>query len=433
MNDDPETQSDEEEPKEGPPPPPPTTGEGVASTPGDAFTGGITGLVTKLFAFLGTGAGFLTFVALTGAAITWVRFAVAQLPADQAVGLVPRDDLIDVGSVAMMTFGVLGLSAVAVVYAIDAPGRLTDGMRGGLSVLVTAELIALILMADYGGEARKIAASVAMSAIGAMGVALLMFSSPEPPEKKGVRAWFTAGFRKKATPIPPTSAELAAYEKRRKLDPAAQQPAPKDRTELTGKAIALAAIATLLTAIALGLWFHAAWVAATAALACVLAGICLAVARVSGDRFWPYAIAVFFSVVLFGAAANTAEFATDPKLNPVALLRAGNHGPSGVVGLLVARTDDRYWLGNVTVECEQAKKQEDKEYAAENLIPSNRIEPGSGRIFAVPRAQILDDEIGTWTEPLEAGRRSEDLLRELVKRQPPAAHPCPRRPNRTAT
>jgi hypothetical protein len=82
--------------------------------------------VVKVIGAFFTTAGFLTFVAVTGGAITWVRFWAAQLPADQALQVVPRDDLIIVGAVALGLFTVLGVIAVAGVYAIDSAGRPTE-------------------------------------------------------------------------------------------------------------------------------------------------------------------------------------------------------------------------------------------------------------------------------------------------------------------
>ena len=94
----------------------------------------VDGLVKVIGAFFTT-AGFLTFVAVTGGAITWVRFWATKLPADQALQVVPRDDQIIVGAVALGLFTVLGVIAVAGVYAIDSAGRPTDGMRVALALL----------------------------------------------------------------------------------------------------------------------------------------------------------------------------------------------------------------------------------------------------------------------------------------------------------
>jgi hypothetical protein len=109
-------------------------------------------------------------------------------------------------------------------------------------------------------------------------------------------------------------------------------------------------------------------------------------------------------------------------MNPVALLRGGNSGSVGVVGLFVARDDDRYWLGTAEAECKKR---------GENSIPTGDIEGDSGRLFSVPRAQVLDDEIGSPTDVRHAGPRAAELFRELVARQPPGGSLAP--PESTAT
>jgi hypothetical protein len=157
-------------------------------------------------------------------------------------------------------------------------------------------------------------------------------------------------------------------------------------------------------------------------LAVGLAAICYGVARASGDRFWPYGLAVFFSIALFGALLLAARFEEQPKMNPVALLRGGNSGSVGVVGLFVARDDDRYWLGTAEAECKKK---------GENSIPTGDIEGDSGRLFSVPRAQVLDDEIGSPTDVRHAAPCAAELFRELVAHQPPGGSLAP--PESTAT
>jgi hypothetical protein len=117
-----------------------TAAEETAQTPGQ-FRVEFLALAWKAAATLLTTAGFLGLVALTGGAITWLRFFVAELPADQAVAAFPRGELIVVGAAALTTFVVLGLVAVVAVYALDHGGRPTDGTRRGLVLLTTVEVL----------------------------------------------------------------------------------------------------------------------------------------------------------------------------------------------------------------------------------------------------------------------------------------------------
>lgn len=119
--------------------------------------------------------------------------------------------------------------------------------------------------------------------------------------------------------------------------------------------------------------------------------------------------------MLFGALLNVARLWTDPRVEPAALIRKGSAGVVGVVGLFISKTDERYWLAAVTVECEGTEPK--------------RILPGSGRIFSMRAAEVLDDEVGAAGSAIDyptfdtAGDRALDLLEELVRGQPPGGAP----------
>lgn len=75
-------------------------------------------IVSALPAIAG-GISFVGLVAVLGAAITWVRFAAAQLPADQAISKIPKSDLVGIGAVSLVAFMILGLLAVLTVYLLQ--------------------------------------------------------------------------------------------------------------------------------------------------------------------------------------------------------------------------------------------------------------------------------------------------------------------------
>jgi outer membrane protein OmpA-like peptidoglycan-associated protein len=401
------------------------TGDGgtVATTPGQKVVDAVVSAATKIIGVLATTAGFLAFVAATGAAVTWVRLRAAKLPADRALEVVSQDQLIGAGQVALGIFVLLGLLAVIGVYAADPAGRRNDDMRTGLAVLVTAEVLVAVVMVPADETKKWIAAGVVALA-GLLGV----LGSRMPPERdlepgasetgfgRWRRRW--GGWIATREKLEPTTKQLEDAKRRQELGVGDGKVPADYRRRLTGVAtFAAAACGGLIAFILWRLFADHWWVAASVIAATALAGICFGVARASGDHFWPYGLAVFFSVIVFGAALEIARLWKDPQVEPAALIRQGNTGVAGVVGLYIASDDDRYWLGAVTVKCEDG-------------VPK-KIRAGSGRIFSIPRSQVLDDVIGSPGSAVDrnsfgtAGDRALDLLAELVRRQPPGGAPPP--------
>jgi len=85
--------------------------------------------------------GFVGFVAVAGAAIQWVRFAASQLPADQAVSVIPRPELVAIGANFLILYTLAGVGAVLLVYLLDPHGDAGRETRWGLAVVVGAEIV----------------------------------------------------------------------------------------------------------------------------------------------------------------------------------------------------------------------------------------------------------------------------------------------------
>jgi hypothetical protein len=322
-----------------------------------------------------TSSVFLAFVAVVGGGVTVVRLHAAQLPADQAVALVPRENLVGVGAAAIGIYLVLGLVAVAAAKAINPSGEATTAMRQGLIVLVTVEIgIAIASVPHHIG--RKAWLITLAVAIGVVGIALTTW-------KGDANAKDTAWGR---------STRSAAFKRVMK------QPLIVP--------FALGAGAVSFAALLFHVMQHRGSLSASVLVAVALASICFGIAKAS-KSFWPYGMAVLLSVGLFGATLYATRLYESPQVNPVALLRQGNDGLSGVVGLYIARTDTTYWLASVTYNC---KHPEDPERA-------------TGRIFSIPRSQVVAEIIGAPTGFDRAKKLAPQLLSELVARQPPGGAP----------
>jgi hypothetical protein len=101
----------------------------------------LTELAFQALPAIGGAIGFVGFVALAGGVILWVRFQAAGLPASQAVGVTPRNELVSVGANYLIGFALVGLLAVLLIYLLDPRGRAGRLTRWGLALVVTAELV----------------------------------------------------------------------------------------------------------------------------------------------------------------------------------------------------------------------------------------------------------------------------------------------------
>lgn len=326
---------------------------------------------------------------------------------------------------ALVAFAVLGLIAVTVIYVIDVPGRDTDEMRHGLTLLaMTESLIAIWVANRYLELTHEVLAYLGVVALGFLTVAVSLL--PEriepPPPRSGVMRWLRQVLGAKIAALeplpPPTNAQLRAeIERRRILRRLGMK--PEELPKKWKKRVKLLPMAALFVATvvvgAIYATFYHHWVGWSIWLAWGLAGLGFGVARTT-ERFWPYGLAVFFSVALFGAWLNIVRLTDSPELSPAALLRTGNEATAGVVGLFIARTDDRYWLGAVTMGCTRDEHG--------HLVP-DRLKQASGRIFSIPRSQVIDDTVGARSAMAAVGDAALAQLGELVQRQPPGGAPAP--------
>lgn len=114
--------------------------------------GRVTQLALEALPAIGSLVGFVGFVAVLGGAIQWVRFWAAGLPADQAMRVVPRPELVAIGAVSLVGFLVAGLLAVLLVYLLDRRGDATLRTLWGLVMIMVAELLITLIFLDVETE-----------------------------------------------------------------------------------------------------------------------------------------------------------------------------------------------------------------------------------------------------------------------------------------
>lgn len=100
---------------------------------------GLSGIVLKVLGAIATGIGVVGAVTVVGAAVFWVRFDAIDLPATQAVSVIPKAELLVQGAQEVILFIAIGLAAALLIALADPKGIVT---RGTVIVLCAFVLIA---------------------------------------------------------------------------------------------------------------------------------------------------------------------------------------------------------------------------------------------------------------------------------------------------
>lgn len=305
----------------------------------------------KAVASAASAVGFIGLVATTGGAIQWIKFQAAQLPADQAINVTPKHELVTIGASHLILFAAAGVLAVLVVYSLDQNGHASRHTQVGLIALGAVAGIYAATRAAEAGWRVLIAALIA-----AVAPAIIVLDAP---------------FSK-------TDAGVLAVRWRRLL-------------------WAVAGIFVLLLLVRVVLipqwWFFLAILVAIALLL-----LDLGVAGATGAKFGWYGAAIFVSVGIFGFALNVLRTFHAPEVQPAIVLRS-NAPSRPVVGIYVTQTENRIYLGGV--DCRRS--------AAGRL----EITPRSGRIYWLPLDKVTTVSIGPSKQLDEASESSGRIIKEL--------------------
>jgi lysophospholipase L1-like esterase len=327
---------------------------------------------------------------LVGRAILWLRFWSSRLPADQAVSQVSGGELVSTGAVALAIFVGLGLVAMAVAWLLDGKGREVRTTRRGLTAIGLAELVAVLWIGDFrSDQAWEIflglaAAALMLHYLVEQWLAWRLAQTPDPAgrstaqeiwmkvkaristlvhEKNGraLRLWRLVPFlllafafyrsfhadggdRILEVLVPYLAAAILFAAPGGIAAPGVRWEEPSLEALRTPRiALSVAGIAI----IAVLLLRDERWLAAVAVTAVVLGLLCVAVARVSQERFAPYGIAVLISVPLFAGAAAFIHGVDSPELQPVAVVLADG---TAVCGGYVGESDGQIWLARPVLD-----------------------------------------------------------------------------------
>lgn len=393
-------------------------------------SGPIPELLVKTAGVLGSAALSVGFVVVVGATIVWVRFSAARYPADQAVDAVGREELLVIGAQALVLFAVIGAVAVVLMWFVDGQGTSGRRTRIALAILFFFELLAALLVGDYGlRQFEQLALGFAVAAA----LALFLFEVVRRVAKglrelpPGTAARYVAG--RYVTPRQTTGDQrepLPGFLLQRawQLVPfgflvaavvvALTNDFVFDRYLFAFVPILIAALffvapgmvaagatwrrspllrparaalaATTLTVLAIFLLRDEAWLAGAVVTAVILGGLCLTVASASGQRFLPFAITVFFAVCVYGAMVTCLRILDSPQAQPVAMLLEDKRAVCGV------------WVGESSGRVFYARLQLDENAAGRRPAPRRSL------LASVARDDVVDMAVG----PLQTVGRAQD-------------------------
>lgn len=389
---------------------------------------------------------FTGWVGVLGAAVVWMRFSTAGIPADQAVHDLPLGEMLVTGAVSLILYLILGLVGVLVVYLLQ--GVVVAQMIGGESTgnpsgrlqnelsLAQARLKSLEETAGKlkeGGEppagspeaerlaALQLEASTVAKEVDKRAKALYSAESvdikgPDRGNQSGLLLLLGAELtvimlRTNISALGKVVIGLLALALGVTIIVAAFQMPDEQTRELRKKrkehqlvntewdVLTRSAVAAAIGVLAVVLVAVRSWTFAPVLVAIVLAFANLAVGRVHPQRFFWYGLSIFASVGLFGAVLTYSRDQNAPSAQPAAVLLKNG---CAVRGLWIGEGSERVFMARLGT-------------AQEKPEGNGPIETsGDGRVFWVPKADVATESVGKLQRLATALNESGRLRGELI-------------------
>ena len=322
--------------------------------------------------------GLAALVVGVGGAVEVARFYGAGLPAYQAVDAAAQGELNVVGLTWLVTFGVLGILAVFLVYLASPTGKATPAMHYALIGIAAAEAGAVWWLGRREGfwEQWELNLVALLFVVGPAAGAVAIVARRHRAARNGA-SLIGGPLRHKVLPV-----------KHKRLE---------DSLALRHIDFARLALLSVVAGAGTGLSLGHVWVGLTIPFAGALGLVALRMADLSGERFRWYGVCVFFSVALFGAVLSVLRAIDEPRLQPVAFILEQGERAVAVEGVYVGESDSRLWFASVALgDCDEL-----------------HVRPGSGRLWSVPRDQVTHLSVGPPVGLPKLAHEASSMLAEL--------------------
>lgn len=377
--------------------------------------------------------GVVGFVAVVGGMVVWLRFDALHLPADTAVAAIPRTNLIVIGLSTLIPFIVLGLVTAFLAYIFAADNLVPSRPWNDLGTLWSgtgdlADLGPVMPPFDTAGLAtdtqavdrqRARLAEVAQEAGDAVATARAAAKVGQPKvvteqttRIQDLSDTLAQNFRWLEELHDSAPAELVGLkphlEQVKRTLAAAKDRAEQALTEANNRRkLALVTrygSALALLAVEMGIVFVVGGPSTVQVIILIAIGIVLAYCTLRlGSRTQGFAVfgsAIFISILLFGTATTLFRTFHTPKVQPVALLRAGRD--QGLTGYFVAQTSDRVYLVRILGERK-----------------GKNFQTSFPRLVVIPRSNVVSMEVGPLQLQETAYGTSYRALEELCAQKLP--------------
>jgi hypothetical protein len=375
--------------------------------------------VLAVISAIATGIGVIGLMTLVGGAVLWIRFDKFEIPADKAVAVIPKGELVVIGLSTLLPYVALALALVFVAFLFAAdnvvPTAPATDVRtrwagrspapeppSGPTPEWNAQLSPSALEAIAAAETIDQAADDAAAAARFGSESLAKGHSDRAAdalERMRSLVARSEGSLRDAGLNPVKLLEAAERSRERAKK---QVDKARDRRLGTVTRVIVAGAVLVVLEMVMAVWRGIPFVwwhfILLLLLAVVLAGAVVVVGwRTQG--FALFGASLFLAVLVFGSARTLGRAWDRPKLQPIAVLRTG--ADPGIIGYYIAGTSDRVYLAKLAEEVPPGQ-------------PSREPAPPKlARIIAVPRSSVVGLAIGPLSDRKAGLQHAKELLNEL--------------------
>jgi hypothetical protein len=367
----------------------PTPAIGKKSEPSDSQD-----LILKVAAAVGTGVGVLGFVTLFGGAILWIRAERANLPANDAVSVIPNNVLVTTGASFLVPAVLLALLAVTVIFLFHLSFLVPRKARERRAFEHARELLHKAKEVARQADAKtQRAQAVRAQATSLSDTAEQLKQDPSVPEGLETAAESAADSQR-------LEAEKAEAEALALTSQATEMRAAADNLQAASEFALKRSHGQFLTELGVGAvmllvlppifnqaLFHVAFFWSGLILIGV-AGVATAISLVTyvtTEKFVWFGVVAFLTVGVYIGFATFFNTIGNPKVEPAAALRSDR---PPVIGIYIADTTSNLYLGTFP----------------ESGKPS--------RLMVIPRTQVTDLAIGPLLDRETARQRAVEIALE---------------------